>query len=113
MTVRPSLRVEVAQDLHHPARRDRVERGHRLVGQDDLGLLHQGAGDGAALLLAAGERVGPLGGVVGQTPKRCRAAMAACLVSAGHRPKQAPPEGDAAQRAQRHVGEQATAGPPG
>ena len=36
----------------------RVEGRHRLVGEHQLGLLHQRPGDGHALLLAAGERVG-------------------------------------------------------
>ena len=36
----------------------RVERGDRLVGQDDLRLLHQRAADRHALLLAAGQMVG-------------------------------------------------------
>ena len=35
-----------------------VERGDRLVGEQDLGLLHQRAGDRDALLLPAGELVG-------------------------------------------------------
>ena len=42
-----------------------VERRHRLVADDDLGLEHQRPGDADALALAAGELVGPLvhGGV--------------------------------------------------
>ena len=36
--------------------RDRIERGARLVHEDDLGLDGDRAGDAQALLLAAGER---------------------------------------------------------
>ena len=35
----------------------RVERRHRLVGQDQLRVLHQRASDAHALLLPAGERI--------------------------------------------------------
>ena len=51
--------------VHDDARVARIERGDRLVGQDDLGLLHQRARDGDALLLAAREVVGALGGEAG------------------------------------------------
>ena len=43
-----------------------VEIGGRLVGQHDLRMLDQRAGDGDALFLAAGELVGPLAALVGQ-----------------------------------------------
>src|SRR5690554_363054 len=46
------------EQFHHLAARAGVEAGHRLVGQHDLGVLHQHAGDGHALLLAPGEGVG-------------------------------------------------------
>ena len=54
--------VDVLQRVHHHLGVARIERGDRLVGQDDLGLLHQGAGDGDPLLLAARQRVGALAG---------------------------------------------------
>ena len=54
--------VDVLQRVHHHLGVARIERGDRLVGQDDLGLLHQCAGDGDALLLAARQRVGALAG---------------------------------------------------
>ena len=38
----------------------RVEVAGRLVGQDELGVVHQAAGDGHALLLAAGELRRPM-----------------------------------------------------
>jgi hypothetical protein len=43
--------------LHDHARALGVERGDRLVAQDDLGVLDQGAGDADALLLSAGKLV--------------------------------------------------------
>ena len=48
--------VDVAQGVHHDARGFRIQRGNRLVGKDDFGLLHQRAGNRDALLLPAGER---------------------------------------------------------
>lgn len=48
--------VDVAQGFHHDAGRFRVQRGDRFIGQNDFGFLRQGAGDGDALLLSAGER---------------------------------------------------------
>ena len=47
--------VHVGQDVHDAARGIRIERGDRLVGDEELGALHEGAGDGGALLLAAGK----------------------------------------------------------
>ena len=44
--------VQLDQLFHDLAGRDRVERGDGLVGEDGLCALDQGAGDGAALLLA-------------------------------------------------------------
>ena len=39
-----------------------VERGSGFVGEDQAGLVGQGAGDGDALLFAAGERFGEIVG---------------------------------------------------
>ena len=52
--------VDGAQDLHHPRGAGRIERGDRLVGEQDLRLLHQRPGDRHPLLLAARERVAAL-----------------------------------------------------
>ena len=54
--------VDAQQRIHHDPGVARVERGDRLVGEDDVRLLHQRARDRDALLLAAGELVGALGG---------------------------------------------------
>ncbi len=59
------MAVDALQRVHHDARVARIERGDRLVGQNDLRLLHQRARDGDALLLAAREAVGALGGEAG------------------------------------------------
>lgn len=48
--------IHLMQRHHHDAGRFRVQRGDRFIGQNDFGFLHQGAGDGDALLLSAGER---------------------------------------------------------
>ena len=54
-----------AKRVHDDLRVHRVEAGDGFVGQDDLGVLHQGAGDGDALLLAAGQGLGPFRGLFG------------------------------------------------
>ena len=97
--------VQVAQDLHHLAGRHRVEGGHGLVREDDLGPLDQGPGDGAALLLATGQGVGPLGGVLGHAdPGEGRHGCRGDLL--GPAPEKAPEEGDSTQRTQGDIAEQ-------
>ena len=54
MIVRPSS-VQAFQQVEDFVGRRRVEVAGRLVGQDELGVVHQAAGDRHALLLAAGE----------------------------------------------------------
>ena len=58
------VEIELAQESHDAASRLGVERGDGLVGENDFGALHDGPGNGATLLLAAGERARPLGGAV-------------------------------------------------
>src|SRR5262244_846434 len=48
------LAVHVGKNVHDPTRGGGVERSDRLVRDQKLGALHQRAGDGGALLLAAG-----------------------------------------------------------
>ena len=50
--------VDPVEQLHDPDRGDRVEVSARLVGQQQRRVVDEGAGDGDALLLAAGELVG-------------------------------------------------------
>ena len=56
----------IAQVLQHAARGLGVQAGHGLVGQDDLGLLGQRAGNAHALHLPARQRLGALQRLVGQ-----------------------------------------------
>src|SRR3989441_1386714 len=56
----PVLLVDLLEVLHDGMARGRVEAGDRLVGEHEVGLLHQRARDTDALLLAAGEGVGAL-----------------------------------------------------
>ncbi len=60
-----------------------VQRAGRLVGQDDIRPVDQGAGDGDALLLAAGEFVGAVVGAVAQADALQRRAGAAQALLAG------------------------------
>ena len=53
-----SLGVEVVEDLHDFAAGGGVEVAGGLVGEEDVGLADEGAGDGDALELAAGELLG-------------------------------------------------------
>jgi hypothetical protein len=54
--------VDPQQRIHDHAGVGGVEGGDRLVGKDEIGLLDQRAGNGDALLLAAGQLIGPLRG---------------------------------------------------
>ena len=58
--------ARLRDQLHDLDRGLRIERGGRLVGEQELGLLHQRARDADALALAAGELVGALGGEVAE-----------------------------------------------
>src|SRR5688572_14117581 len=51
---RRALAVQLAQQVHHRLAVPRVEVSGRLVGEQDRGLAGERAGDGHALLLAAG-----------------------------------------------------------
>ena len=53
----PSSFDEAAEELHDRAAGAGVELAGRLVGEQEGGLIGEGAGDGDALLLAAGEFV--------------------------------------------------------
>ena len=54
--------VDPQQCIHDHATVGGVERGDRLIGKDEIGLLDERAGDSDALLLAAGQLIGPLRG---------------------------------------------------
>ena len=61
--------VDGVQHLHDAQRRSRVEVAGGLVGQQDLRMVHVGAGDGHALLLAAGQLVRVVAFLAGQTDR--------------------------------------------
>ena len=56
--------AHAGQGLQQGGGRGGVQRPGGLVGEDNLGAAHEGAGHGHALLLAAGELVGPVGQAV-------------------------------------------------
>jgi hypothetical protein len=66
----PSRSQNFTQQTHDLLTGDRIQARHRLVGQDHIGALGQGAGDAHALLLSAGELVGPAPGLVGESDAR-------------------------------------------
>ena len=49
--------IDAAQYVHDPRRAAGIERGDRLIGQNDTGFLHESARDRDPLLLATGELV--------------------------------------------------------
>ena len=50
--------IDPAKRLHDNLCIQRIKRGNRLISKDNLRVLHQSAGDGDALLLPAGQRLG-------------------------------------------------------
>ena len=59
------LVLQVLEHVHNLRLDGHVQRGHRLVADDEPGVHRQGAGDADALALAAGELVGVAGSVLG------------------------------------------------
>lgn len=100
--------VDIGEDVHHLARRLRVERGDRFVGENHLGLLGQGAGDGHALLLAAGKGRGALPGEIGQADPRQRFQGLALLLGA-EQPQRTAPARHATEEAEQDVVQHAEA----
>jgi len=76
----------------------RVERGNRLVGEDQLRLLHQGPSHRHPLLLAAGERVGSATATVAQ-PHSVEAGLCALPFSLWERHQQARQQAGATESA--------------
>ena len=74
MTVMPSSLL-MRRRVHDDGGVAQVERGDRLVRQQDLRLLHERAGDRHALLLTAGELIGPVQPCETMS-RRCSALMA-------------------------------------
>ena len=65
MTMVEPSRLSGLEHLHHFLAMLGVEVAGRLVGEDQLGVADQGAGDGDALLLAARQLARPMLGAVG------------------------------------------------
>ncbi len=57
---------QLAQQLQHGPAADLVQCTGRLVGQQQLGAMNEGPGDGPALLFAAGQQAGPRLRAIGQ-----------------------------------------------
>src|SRR5262245_50364748 len=66
----PELRLEILEQVHDLGLDRDVERGHRLVGDDELRIHREGPRDADALALAAGELVGIAAQVIGQEADR-------------------------------------------
>ncbi len=61
---------EAAEQGHHLGSRRWIEARDRFVGEHDVRVLHQGARDGDALRLPAGQAVGTLAGVISEADTR-------------------------------------------
>ncbi|ETW11056.1 6-pyruvoyl-tetrahydropterin synthase [Roseivivax marinus] len=96
------LSGEVAQEAHDLLGCLGVERGRRLVRQQDLGVLHQRAHDADALALAARQLVGAGVGVVGDADA-LHQFVGAADVLLGIAPHDRRPGRDVAQPAGLHV----------
>ena len=96
--------VHAQQGIHHHLGVARVERGDRLVGEDDARLLDQGAGDGDALLLAARQGAGAVGGEAADVEELQRRERDR-LVVGGPQLEQGAPFGRVVEPAHQHVGE--------
>ena len=81
----------LAEQVHHFLGPGRVEARHRLVGEDQLGLLHEHPGQRHPLLLAAGEPVGALEELVGDADPGQGGAGGVDLDGADQRAQGSPP----------------------
>ena len=69
-----ALGVEVGEEIEHDLLVGGVEVAGGLVGEDDLGIVGEGAGNGDALLFAAGKLAGQVMGAIAQAYAVERAA---------------------------------------
>ena len=97
MTATP-LRRHGAERLEDGGRGFGIEARHGLVGQDQPGLLRQRARDRHALLLAAGELVGPRVGSVHE-PHGVETGERDLAIGAGEAPQQHAPGGQGCKAA--------------
>ena len=94
--------ADAQQQFQDAGAAGRVQAGHRLIGDDEFGLLGQRAGDRDPLLLAAAERVGALPGL-GQQPDPVQAGQCQPAVRAIELAQPATPGRHMAQAAGQHV----------
>ena len=102
------LGVEVGEQIHHPARRHRIERGNWFVGEDDVRALHQRTGDGPALLLPTRQGGGAAVGIFTEANPVERGDGPGALV-AREKAGQAAPARHPAKAADQHVRHQGQA----
>ena len=93
---------DLADEGHHLLARLRVEGGDGLVGQEDRRLLHEGPGDGHALLLATGQGVAALVGAV-EEADTVEVLQRGQLCSAGVAPQPEPRPTHPRERPGQHV----------
>jgi hypothetical protein len=79
-----ALAAEFAEQAQDGLASVGVEVARRLVRENDAGVVHQGARDGHALLLAAGELAGPVPAPVGQAHRLERRQRAPAPLPRGH-----------------------------
>ena len=96
------LPVDPHEVLHHLPGGDGVQGRHRLIRQDDAGVLGQGPGQGHPLLLPAGELVRPHIGLV-QDAHLFQALQGLQLVRLAEGPQQHPPEGHVRHAGGEHI----------
>ena len=94
--------VDPDEILHHLLGGHRVQCGHRLIRQDDLGVLGQGSGQGHPLLLAAGQLIRPDIGLI-QNAHLIQALQGQDLILLAKRPQQHPPKGHIRHPGHEHV----------
>src|SRR6516225_6979379 len=99
----PSLRFMSAR-MSMTRRGGGIERRDRLIRYHELGALHQRAGDGGALLLAAGEFRAPLEGMLGHADASERVHRCALFAHA-EIAERSPHERHAAEQPEADIGE--------
>lgn len=72
MVVIPLLTIEALENRHNFDAGAGVERAGRFIGENDLRIVHQGAGDGDTLLLASRKLIGVMIGAFGKANRSQR-----------------------------------------
>ena len=98
------LAIDALKGVHHDGGVARVERGNRLIGEDDIRLLHQSAADRHTLLLAAGELIGALDGECCDV-ELLQGGEGDHPVMVRPQPEHRPPPRHVAEPAHQHVGQ--------